>query len=291
MEGQVPGGGQFDALNQKWAGGRGDTNGALAEIDLSNYEIAPGRTISLKIEDQERKFNLNIAAQDEVILRQALTLIGVDASLVPTIADSIMDWRDPDDDTHLSGTESDQYRTDDPPYFAKNGPFDDLSELLLVRGVSPAMYWGSSGGGSRTVVFNRPASRSRFEEPVYVVGMVDLFTPLSGRLVNVNTASATVLQVMPDIDENIANAIISTRNGIDGAEGTDDDGFRSVQELARVPGLPPTAIQFFQRYFTVRSLMFEVHVTARIDSAKREYVGMLRRNSQRDIQLVSFYWK
>src|SRR5688572_20361607 len=205
--------GQVDSLNQKWAGGPGSTNDPLGDLPLDNYQLG-NATISVKIEDNDRKFNINVA--DEIILRQAMTLIGMDASISSTIIDSILDWRDPDDDPHNSGTETDTYETFSPPYFAKNGPIDDLTELLLIRGVTPAMYWGSGAAG-HAAVLNRPAAQSNFEEPVYVIGLKDLFTPLSSRLVNINTTTATVLRVFPGIDDNIAQAIITGRSGPDGA--------------------------------------------------------------------------
>jgi general secretion pathway protein K len=291
-------GGQFDSLKQKWAGGSGETNDVLADIDLKNYQVfgADGKlkgTLSIDIKDLDRKFNINAA--DEVILRQALTVIGVDAGSFTTIVNSILDWEDTDGDIRMSGTESQTYEQQTPPYFAKDGPIDDLSELLLIRGITPAMYWGSSGGGLPPI-FNRPQAgqKSRFEEPTYAVGLVDLFTPLSSRLININTASATVLQLMPEIDENIAQAIIQSRAGPDGQDGTDDDTpFRSPGELAgRVPGfVNPAAIGQLTRFFTVRSLIFEVHVIATAGSSKREYVAILRRNSPKDIQTLNLYWK
>ena len=114
-------------------------------------------------------------------------------------------------------------------------------------------------------------------------------------MVNINTASAKVLQIFPEIDENIANAITTGpggRAGPDGAEGTDDDTpFRSVQELARIPGIPPNAVAAMSRYFTVRSLVFEATVQARIGNTTRTYIALLRRLSPRDIQIMSMYWK
>ena len=45
-----------DALNQKWAGGSGDTN--LADISLDNNQLGRG-SFSMKIVDLDRKFNIN----------------------------------------------------------------------------------------------------------------------------------------------------------------------------------------------------------------------------------------
>jgi type II secretory pathway component PulK len=261
----------------KWAGGPGDPNSSVASLPLDRYELGDG-TISVKIVDRDRKLNINVA--DEVILRQALILIGVDASTQGTIVDSILDWRDPDSNPHLSGVESDHYLSLAPPYFAKNGPLDDLSELLLVNGVTPAIYFGAAASGAA---------------PSFAVGLVDLFAPVSGRLINLNTASAAVLQLIPEIDQNLASAIISGpggRAGPDGVDGTADDmPFRSPQELARVPGLPPMMAQQLARFFTVRSLAFEVTVDVEIGDEARQFVALLRRSSARDIQLLNLYWE
>jgi general secretion pathway protein K len=282
--------GPIGSFKREW-GDLGATNDILAAVDLKNYQMGDA-LLSIDIKDLDRKFNINVA--DEIILRQAMTLIGVDAAASSTIIGSILDWRDPDSNTHLSGAESDYYEGLDPPYFAKDGPIDDLTELLLVRGVTPAMYWGSGGGGVPTVS-NRQGSglkRSVFDEPTYAVGLVDLFTPISSRLVNMNTASATVLQIFPDIDENLAQAIIARRAGPDGQDGTDDDmPFRSPAEIGTIAGMSPVAVQALGRYFTTRSLCFEVHISVDMRGTKREYVAILRRNGPKDIQTLNLHWK
>ena len=288
---------QFDSLKQKWAGGIGETNDALAGVDLKNYPIygpdgSLRGTLAIDIKDLDRKFNINRA--DPIILNQALTLIGVDAGAMGTVANSILDWIDKDKSPHMSGTESEVYEQQDPPYFAKDGPIDDLSELLLIRGVTPAMYWGTSGGGLPPI-FNRPqGQKSVFEEPTYAVGLADLFTPLSGPGININTASATVLQMIPVIDENIAQAILQRRAGMDGQDGTEDDmPFRNPAELSiGMGGVPPApGLQQFMNLFTTKSQVFEVHVTASIGSSKREYVAILRRLNPKETLTLSMYWK
>jgi general secretion pathway protein K len=279
---------QFDSLKQKWAGGPGDTNDILAGVDLKNYSFGNG-ILSIDIVDLDRRFNINVA--DEMILSQAMTLIGVDAGSVTAITGSILDWIDQDDNPHMSGTESEVYEQWSPPYFCKNGPIDDLSELLLIRGITPAMYRGSGGGIPPILARPQGGQGSNFEEPSYAVGFADLFTPLSSRLINVNTASAAVLQLMPAIDENIAQAIIQARAGPDGQDGTEDDiPYRNPAEMAgRVPGFVDPAQ--LGRFFSVKSMIFEVHVLASIGSSQREYVAILLRNNAKDVQTLNLYWK
>jgi len=287
MPGQA---GQSGSFMYKW-GDYGTTNDIVAAVSLNNYEVGDAR-LSIGIIDLDRKFNINMA--DEVILRQAMTLIGVDAAASSTIIGSILDWRDTDSNSQLSGAESDYYEGLDPPYYAKDGPIDDLTELLLVRGVTPAMYWGSSGGGVPPVL-NRPVSgmKSVFDEPTYAVGLVDLFTPISGRLVNLNTASSTVFQLChPNIDENVAQAIIARRAGPDGQDGTQDDmPFRSPQELITIPGMTPDAAQALGARSNTRSFCFEVTISVDMRGTKRDYVAILRRNGPKDIQTLNLHWK
>ena len=284
----------YDSLNQKWAGGpggMGSTNSALADISLENNQLGNGK-FSLKIIDQERKFNINAA--DEMVLRQALILIGVDAADSSAVIDSILDWRDPDDNTHLSGWESNDYLTQPKPYEAKNGPIDDLSELLLVHGITPEMYWGAASTNHAPSVYqNRaPAGFNQDAIPTYSVGLVDLFSTVSGGQININTASATALQMIPGIDENVAQGIITTRAGPDGVDGTEDDiPFRSAGELINVPGLNRQVVGQLARFFNVRSSTFEVQVDAEIDQYKKQFVALVRRNNPRDVQVLYMYCK
>jgi type II secretory pathway component PulK len=282
----------YDSLNQKWAGGPGglaSSNSPLADISLDNVPVGEG-TVTVKITDLERKFNINMA--DEAVLQQALTLVGVDASEIPSISSAILDWIDPDDIPHVNGAESDYYQTLEPPYFAKNRPIDDLSELLLVRGVTLDMYWGSSSTNHAPAAFQRVDRWGRpIEEPTYPVGLVELFTPLSTGRININTASATVLQMIPGMDQNAADQVIKQRSGPDGVDGTEDDTpFRNVGELINA-GLSRQAVQQLARYCDVRSRTFQVTVNVDIRGYHRTFYAIVGRNSPRDIGILSFYWK
>jgi len=286
-----------DALNQKWAGGTGSTNELLAGISLDNYQLGRG-SFSVKIEDTERKMNINavINRDDSALLRQALTLIGADASETTLIANAILDWGDRDDSTHVgsSETESKYYLTLNPPYVAKNGPIDDLSELLLIHGITPQMYWGPKSPERIPTIGVPAGSRhlSNLREMDYPIGLMELFTTISSGQININTATITTLQLIPGIDQNIAQAIVNARAGLDGTDGTEDDTpFRNIGELARVPGMNPNVGGQFSSYFTVRSTTFEIHVTAQIGELKREYVAVVRRLSPRDVPVLFMYWR
>jgi hypothetical protein len=58
------------------------------------------------------------------------------------IADSIIDWRDTDEQVSATGAESEYYQSLQPPYQCKNGPFETVEELLLVKGMTPELLYG-----------------------------------------------------------------------------------------------------------------------------------------------------
>jgi general secretion pathway protein K len=96
--------------------------------------------------DEERKINLNSATPDQ--LRALFRHAGLEGVQLDTIVDSILDWRDPDQLHRLNGAEEDYYRSLARPYSCKDGPFDAVEEMLLVRGVTPEILYGPKGGGA-----------------------------------------------------------------------------------------------------------------------------------------------
>ena len=233
----------YDSLNQIWAGGPGsgsDTNRGFSGQIMDHFPVGDG-TVSIKIVDLERKVNINTASAKEI--QQALTIMGVDANDMSIVSDSILDWIDSGDDANAAGAESDYYQGLAVPYFAKNAPIDDLSELLLVKGVTSEMYWGSNATNHTPSVFQHKLGfgTSPGQAPDYPFGLVNIFTPVSSGRINVNTADINVLQMIPNVDANIAENIIKRRAGPDGVDGTEDDTpFRNPGDIAQVdPTLNP----------------------------------------------------
>jgi len=98
--------------------------------------------------DESGKLNLNTLA----LWQQNSALNITDATarnfllnlpyMTNDLADAILDFIDPDDTPRQYGVESDYYSTLSPPYRAANGPLQSLDDLLLVKGVTPALLYG-----------------------------------------------------------------------------------------------------------------------------------------------------
>ena len=292
----------YDSLNQIWAGGPGgpaETNSVLSGLSLKDCQVGDGTFSIEKIIDLERYVNINTAAysaNDPLFnpISQALTLMGVDASDINVVSDSIKDWIRTD--AQPAGAKSDYYQGLAVPYYAKEAPIDDLSELLLVKGIMdhPEIYWGGAATNHPPAQFQHKLGLGRApgQIPDYPFGLVNIFTPFSSGKINLNTADANVLQMIPNVDNIIAENIIKMRAGPDGADGTEDDTpFPDPTVALNSAGLDPQLASRSATYCTVRSFTFEVHVTAKFGDSKREYVAILARNSATDIQVLSFYWK
>jgi DNA uptake protein ComE-like DNA-binding protein len=83
--------------------------------------------------DEAGKINLNTASQEML-----LKLPGMTAEL----AASIIDWRDTDSDVTAGGAEDEYYLLQPTPYHCKNGPFETVDEILLVKGASEDLLYG-----------------------------------------------------------------------------------------------------------------------------------------------------
>ncbi|MCS1406881.1 MAG: hypothetical protein M2R45_00036 [Verrucomicrobia subdivision 3 bacterium] len=85
------------------------------------------------IQDEAAKLNLNTATQE---MLEALPF------MTPHLVGSILDWRDEDEDSSENGAESTTYLQRNPPYEAKNAPFDSIDELHMLAGAEPIYLFG-----------------------------------------------------------------------------------------------------------------------------------------------------
>jgi general secretion pathway protein K len=264
------------SLKQIWAGGAGDgpeTNSPLAGITLDNFPVGDG-AVSLKITELESKFNINRA--NTPLLTSVLTTMGVDASSISLVSDSIQDWIDTDDATKPAGAESDYYQGLTPPYYAKNAPMDDIEELQLVKGVTPLMFKGGTAADPNSPFQHHKLGFGNAPgHEDYPFGLRDVFTPFSNGKVNVNTADVNVLQCLPGMDANSAQNILTLRTS-DGGMNNNNGVIGNLGQLQTVVA-NPQAFQSLNNYCTVRGDTYEVHAIARVGTSEREYIAIVYR--------------
>jgi general secretion pathway protein K len=169
---------------------------------------------AVRMLDEGGRIALNKA--DDALLTQVVTTLmqggnrttGLskrDLDAIAEVVDGILDWRDPDDDlVRMHGAEDEYYLGLRRPYRAKNGWFDALEELLLVRGVTPALYYGDGG----------------------LPGLRDIVSVYSrSTKVNIRTAPPAVLQVLLGVDAATLSDLVALRDA-------DPDAFLPLAQAA-----------------------------------------------------------
>jgi len=179
-----------------------------------------------------------------------LEYLGHDEDVAQAVSAAIIDWVDEDDQPSDGGEDGDwgdqesedlYYNPDQdkddidesgPEYANKNGPLITIEELLLIRGVTPLMFYGEDANGNGELDDNEddgdenpPADN---EDGDLMLGLKDFVTVYSNRLVNLNTTPWQVLAALlypnhEDEAEDVAEDLIDERDGLDGEMGTDDD--------------------------------------------------------------------
>jgi len=164
---------------------------------------------------------MNINTVTETTLRKVIGNLGLEGEKRDVVVDAILDWRDPDDLYRINGAENDYYQSLKEPYRSKNGDLDSIEELLLVRGVTPDLFYGRKRG-------NGGEEGAKISD----VGLKDIFSIYaSGEQIDINSASLPVLRGALGIPSEVGKAILKAR---------EEEGFQNQQDLLqRVPELSP----------------------------------------------------
>jgi general secretion pathway protein K len=142
--------------------------------------------------DESGKINVNLLSDTSgIILNNLLVNRGVPKEVADTITDSVLDWMDNDETHRVHGAESDYYMSLPVPYKAKNDKFEAVEELLLVKGMTPEILYGTAKAPG---IFN----------------FITVYSKTGG--INVNTAPKEVLAALPGITPEAADQIISLRS-------------------------------------------------------------------------------
>jgi general secretion pathway protein K len=145
---------------------------ALNRLPRTNVPLGGGH-FTYRLTDEEARLNLNAATPERV--DRLLQAIGIDKIERDVINDSLQDWRDANEEHRLNGAESDDTYLQRPlPYRSKNANLDSITELLQIKGMTPAVFYGAE------------------DKP----GLVAFVTAKSTGQVNLNTAPCVVLKAL-----------------------------------------------------------------------------------------------
>ncbi|HEV2386581.1 MAG TPA: helix-hairpin-helix domain-containing protein [Candidatus Acidoferrales bacterium] len=156
-----------------------------------------GWEATVQISDEAGKLDVNRAP--ERMLVRLFQALGLNQTSAQSLGDAIEAWRNPDTSGGMSGGEDSYYLSLRPPYQPAHADFQSIGELLLVRGVTPGLYYGG--------YVTRPDGRVE-----RLPGLVDcLTTNASGAAININSAPYPVLMAVPGMDQEVANSIVQER--------------------------------------------------------------------------------
>ncbi|HET9680158.1 MAG TPA: type II secretion system minor pseudopilin GspK, partial [Gammaproteobacteria bacterium] len=208
---------KFDALNEAWA------------TPLTGLAIEGGQ-LSGQLTDLQGKFNLNNLAAGLAYRKQFGRLLDA-LQITAPIEGAIVDWVDADSQqVDINGAEDGYYLRQKPAYRTANTLFESVSELRLVKGITPEIYAALTPHVTALPIGNTP--------------------------INVNTATAPVLySLFPNPGEVDIQRILEMRQ---------EQPFESInafKQHAMGPSTTPIAVNI-----GVNSNFFLLHTRANIGS-------------------------
>ena len=179
----------------------------------STITITNMGTFSVTIESAENSRNVNTLNREQWI--DIFEMANVPSTTWDSLIDCLEDWIDEGDLQGLNGAESDDPYYEEQGYPVKNGPLDSVEELLLIK------HWNES------ILYGKSAD----DEGEAIYGIADLLTVWGDGKVNLNSASTNLLLSYAEYEDWELEGVLESRKGLDGIEGTLDDGIRSIDEV------------------------------------------------------------
>ncbi len=261
---------QFDSLQDNWA-----------TLDNERFEgLFPAGSLHLKVIDLSGRLQVNSLVQNDgegsgagggsntagEIRRMFLNLLmsGAfqieDETEAQSIVDALVDWIDKDDQESDLGAESSYYQALEKPYSCRNGPVRSIDELLLVKGITPALLFGT---GEKK-------------------GLADYLTVHGDNgKVNINTAPLLVIKSMDSlISDDLLEKLAEYRSEKTNAEKLANAGW--YKEVEGWPG----DIVLNENLLTISSSYFEIVATGEFDTLTRSVHAFVERSSESGIKLL-----
>ena len=251
----------YDAADERWA--------QFELLSYLSHQLFTDGYFTGRIVDETAKFNPNglisrygtVEPKKKDQLERLLFLLGHD----PGVIDAILDWLDPDELKRTLGAEREYYMLLKPPYAPKNGPLDSLGEMLLIKGVSPSVFYGTD-------------TKEGLRNYLTVYSDIDPSLSVDSKI-NINTASLPILMSLsPKVDQMMAQAVLGYRLL---------KPVRKPEDLRSIPGWDEI-YPAISSEITVRSNYFSVEVTGVYHDARALVHTVIKREGR---QTRILFWK
>ncbi len=202
--------------------GMGEDAGAVLPPAPNRENISLGNgAFDYVIEDEDGKLDLNWLTEERNIghFKKLLRESGItDMDTINTITDSALDWRDDEKGHRLNGAEDEWYMKNyqeqgfTEPYLCKDGPFDTVEELLMVRGMTPEILYGGRMPEKLAAKRSLWEKKRQGEEAPSYKGIYPYLTVYntSGRI-NLYTCDDFIIKVLTATEDDY-NRLIELRN-------------------------------------------------------------------------------
>ena len=181
---------------------------------LLRYTSPEGGTYEVRILAEEARLNINVLLQmdDKILLPRLFKAWGLEMDFAAGLRDALKDWVDADSHVSLNGAEARDYEKAGLEGMPFNRPFQNVEEMLMVRGMAELNAL-------------RPDWREWFT--VYGDGRVDM-----------NDARAELIALLANVPVERVSPLLQLRAGVDGLQGTEDDAkLSSVPQVAQLLGV------------------------------------------------------
>ena len=183
---------------------------------------------------------------------------GLDEITIKTIVDSIKDWIDADNTVTGYGAETAYYASLNPPYEAKNAPMDCIEELLMVKGITKDIFYGTD---------KKPA-------------LAQYVTTDSDGQININTAPKMVLRALSgDITVELADSMDEYRRTESNYKYLSDPTW-----YKKVPGMTAT---IKPELITVTSNYFKIISVGKMKNMQQGLSGIVKKAGQ-SVQIIKW---
>jgi general secretion pathway protein K len=250
----------LDSLNEDWAESELLSAGSGALFDTGHFR--------LQIEDESGRISINKLVEgtefndkikDLLILFLSLPEFDLDEQQARDIVDTIKDWIDADDVTTGFGAEDIYYTGLETPYPCKNAPLDCIEELLMIKGITENLYYGTD------------------ETP----GIANYVTLYGNGAININTAPNLILKSLSDeITDEMASDMDEFRRN-------EENNLSKSAWYKNIPGM--TGITINPGLITTQSDIFRITSTGYLNDISGRVSGVIERNDNGKIKRLS--WK